>query len=533
MNRASLMLRISVGTLAIGAAGAHSAAAATTPVLIGQPAGTAIAGCTCLAVQLTDTGTSSYVIPFDGVLTRSNFTIGSFTSGTNEWVRAETLRKLGGTQATVISEGTKHIVTGISPAGPRNYLERIPASAGDVLGGEFDTTPIASATPSVFSGAAADQAGSFPGSPSVGQIVNTTGAANQRVNMQAVLEADADHDGYGDFSQDLCPGSPLATGACSGTLFGSDLQESLETTSFCGYACLRVQKTIGGHSTAAPYDGVVVRWRMLNPSSGEFGIRVVQPNGTGTYLSRGSDVRSVIGSGPLVSQIASFPTRLPIPAGAYVGLVAPAFASTVGFENEAGSSYGVSNDDPAAGATIVETVAAHPGTMLYDADIEPDADHDGFGDISQDGCPSDPASHDACPPVAAGSSASAGTTAPSPSAQRKPSISGFRAVPKRVPFEGSAKLRLLLSDAAEVTFTTEARVACRGSGKHCQPWHRVHAFQRALPAGTDTVPYPAGYRRHGRDRWLAPGSYRIAAVPSSSAGAGTTVRAAFTVLPPA
>ena len=37
-----------------------------------------------------------------------------------------------------------------------------------------------------------------------------------RVNLEAVLEPDEDNDGYGDFSQDLCPGSPIALSACAG-----------------------------------------------------------------------------------------------------------------------------------------------------------------------------------------------------------------------------------------------------------------------------------------------------------------------------
>ena len=34
---------------------------------------------------------------------------------------------------------------------------------------------------------------------------------------------------------------------------------------------------------------------------------------------------------------------------------------------------------------------------MLSADIEPDADHDGFGDETQDKCPTDATTHDACP----------------------------------------------------------------------------------------------------------------------------------------
>ncbi len=40
---------------------------------------------------------------------------------------------------------------------------------------------------------------------------------------------------------------------------------------------------------------------------------------------------------------------------------------------------------------------------------EPDADHDGYGDLTQDGCPTDPSTHGACPPPGGGSGSGTGT----------------------------------------------------------------------------------------------------------------------------
>jgi hypothetical protein len=44
--------------------------------------------------------------------------------------------------------------------------------------------------------------------------VSIGGSPSARVNVSAVVESDADGDGYGDVSQDLCPQSKLSQAAC-------------------------------------------------------------------------------------------------------------------------------------------------------------------------------------------------------------------------------------------------------------------------------------------------------------------------------
>ena len=112
--------------------------------------------------------------------------------------------------------------------------------------------------------------GKSPPIPSSEARPSTSDTSKARVNIEAVLEPDDDGDGYGDASQDLCPGLPTATAACSGALFGSNLQgeRSVPPAGCGGGGCMRIQKTIGGASTAAPFDGVVVRWRVLDAETG-------------------------------------------------------------------------------------------------------------------------------------------------------------------------------------------------------------------------------------------------------------------------
>jgi hypothetical protein len=198
------------------------------------------------------------------------------------------------------------------------------------------------------------------------------------------------------------------------------------------------------------------------------------------------------------------------------------------------------------------------GEVLYDADIEPDADHDGYGDATQDGCPTDTATQAACPAVAPaepGSPGSAGQpgTGTGPAGGTRPqattpAISGLRAVYKRFrvkrdgaviarrrPHAGTT-LRLRLSEVAAVTFSFALKrpVACPPVRKNqrCTRWVFVHAFKRDLAAGPSSVAYSGRYRRDGKTRSLEPGTYRMSVVAINAAGtASRTRRIALTVRP--
>ena len=127
------------------------------------------------------------------------------------------------------------------------------ATEGDVLGGQFHISGShAAGTPHYFTGGttSADKVGFKFGEPSLGSEFATDSAPepSRRVNMEGILESDEDGDGYGDYSQDLCLGSPIAITACSGALFGSDLQGARTTMGQCGFSCVRVQ-TLTRHLT--------------------------------------------------------------------------------------------------------------------------------------------------------------------------------------------------------------------------------------------------------------------------------------------
>lgn len=496
-------------------------------------------GCNCTLVQLGDIGPtgSSYLIPYDGVIVRSGLYVGEMI-GVSDTVQVQTVDPTGATTGTVVSEGTAHALVGSTAEAVRSFYERVPARMGDVLAARFNDGPCLCVTPAWFETTSeGDKALQAAPPLTAGGSFSVSPTGKRRLNLEAVLEPDEDGDGYGDASQDLCPGSPIGATACSGTLFGSDLQGEGSTPPLpcAAGGCIKVQKTLNGASTAAPFDGVVVRWRVLNGEAGNYIARVMVPNpaatgglNTGFTVLHSSATESVTAPVPPFSKISTFHTRLPIPAGGYVGLKVPSLTNQ-GFQASGGAATFVATNDGGDGLTV--SGQSHNGTVLYDADIEPDADHDGYGDITQDSCPSSASVHEgSCP-----------SSPPTSTPTARPQITGFKVVPKsfRVTPGGGVgakgtKLTLTLSAAATVSFAIESKLVCRPAEKvahRCKSgFRKVHTFSRSLPGGGSSVPYSGRYKRAGKVKSLKPGAYRVTAVASGAGGSGAPARTAFTVL---
>lgn len=532
---------------------ATSAAAAPLPVLVGQVgsasttgSATAAGGCICTVAQMHEASPTakSYVFPYDGVLVSSGTYVGNYVEPSDtDTVQVQTVNRTGATTGTVVSEGTTHHLLGLPTNAVSRFYDRLPAHAGDVLAARFHDSSFIESTPFFFKATASgDEVEVSSPTAAAGSLSGSSLVAERRVNLEAVLEPDEDHDGYGDASQDLCPGSPIAISACSGSLFGTALQgERSAPPAACLASCLYVQTTLGGVSTAASSPGVIVRWRVLNGSSGAYRIHVLtdNPGGSGgafhAYHVLGtSETGNVTApTNSAFSKISSFPTRMPIPAGAYVGLTVP--GSTVpGFQSSAGGQAKYSRTEaPFPGITGVGG-ESHNGAILYDADIEADVDVDGYGDVTQDSCPTSALVHEGpCPAAAVGPGGGpTGTTHANRS--QLPKIGSLAVKPKsfhakplgRVAAGGKwgTKVKLSLSSAATVTLAIEAR-----RDGH---FHVVTHLTKKAPAGRTTVTFSGQYRRAGKLTDLRPGTYRLTAGAKSSAGSGPVKRTTFTVLPP-
>jgi hypothetical protein len=204
-----------VGVLGAAPADAHPghepvarAAAATT---LGQ-SGPNLAVCSTPTVPAgvllgaQGAGGASYVATSSGVLT-------SFTHVANSTA--------GQVQAIVLADGpatnhklvaAKSLKVSVTPGTTNTFPIRLPIAAGQRLGLGYTVSGMACAEV----GVAGDRLkGAAPFDADVtNDFVYATTVDNFRPNISAVLEPDADNDGYGDLSQDACPQSALTQMAC-------------------------------------------------------------------------------------------------------------------------------------------------------------------------------------------------------------------------------------------------------------------------------------------------------------------------------
>lgn len=180
-----------------------------------------------------------------------------------------------------------------------------------------------------------------------------------------------------------------AVAARAATTVGSDLARPANATA-CATSCtaFTTQSSAGAPVAVAPWDGVIVRWRVrAGAAAGGIALRAVRSSGTGAYVGAGtSEIESV------AAGISTFDTRVRVKAGDVIGADAsagaPIFATS--------TTTDVQSFSPQLGSTAGTPVKQPGRELLVNADIERDADGDGYGDETQDQCPTDPTRHDAC-----------------------------------------------------------------------------------------------------------------------------------------
>ena len=184
------------------------AAKAGTSVTIGQVNGTPTdCGFAVTAVQSASVGVS-YAVP--GTPAKSVITSYSYNSGSVPGsVRLA---------AFVPGLGTNWTLVGKSPLAPvtlfvvNTFQVRVPVPAGAHLGMQITSD-------SMDCGATTGSGGdilafSTTFNPDVATDMAVTQVAGVHANISAVVESDADGDGYGDVTQDLCPESALTQATC-------------------------------------------------------------------------------------------------------------------------------------------------------------------------------------------------------------------------------------------------------------------------------------------------------------------------------
>jgi hypothetical protein len=216
---------LAVGVVGLLAAMAPPAFAATT---VGQAAPSTATPTACgtssglVGVQTgSGPGAPSYAIPSDGVLTGYATRAASYPNAATQLV---VFRHSPGHDYTVVgSSDMNHL----APSALDNFPARISVLSGDLLGIQVAH----SANWCNFAGVSGDAlAFSPPFDPQPGTpFTPDSAAAGHRWNIEATLEADADHDGFGDETQDQCPTVATTQGPCPVTPVKSKCKHKKKT----------------------------------------------------------------------------------------------------------------------------------------------------------------------------------------------------------------------------------------------------------------------------------------------------------------
>jgi hypothetical protein len=198
----------------------------------------------------------------------------------------------------------------------------------------------------------------------------------------------------------------LALAAPSGAFAATTIGSRLDGVPTSGLACTPnctvahsvlppLSQALGG--VVAPDDGVVVRWRVkVGAATSPVALRITRPGVSGTRTGAGTGPTVT----PPINATTPYEVRLPIQSGDGLGLdccadpdpthLAYFFAPTASADTFTWTPRLLDGEPARSGGLF------SPGELLINADIEPDADHDGFGDETQDQCPTDATTAGAC-----------------------------------------------------------------------------------------------------------------------------------------
>jgi hypothetical protein len=298
----------------------------------------------------------------------------------------------------------------------------------------------------------------------------------------------------------------LPGAALGATPFGSPLTENPSgggnpNVTQCGTPpqaspCTRVLVALNSGADfpiTAPMNGVVTKFRIkaASPDMVTFRLaRLSEANGN-TALGVGA------GSGPTVKlggtgQIEEFPARMNVQQGDHVALDAVETSAVFG---SSGNTKMYEYAPPLAdGQAPRGSTGNENEELLVQAVIEADADGDGFGDETQDGCPGSRRATGECP-------------VPD---RKKPRITRLKLTPNL--FVTGSRIRYRLSENAKVTF--KVKRCARPVGTRCAQW-------KALP-GKLVQKGKAGRNsmrlRKLRGQRLSPSRYKLVAVAVDAAG---------------
>jgi hypothetical protein len=154
-----------------------------------------------------------------------------------------------------------------------------------------------------------------------------------------------------------------------------------------------VQATSAGSLYSAPFDGVITSWG----SRGWFdsmGFKVVRMGVGGAFTVLAADGPRNYTATPYDLQ--SYPVRFPVRQGDVLAIQIPSIVNHLCLPGDTGDLIGWRTGDVPAGSSSSFETTSQFEALPVEATIEHDADNDGYGDETQDLCPTDPSTHGLC-----------------------------------------------------------------------------------------------------------------------------------------
>jgi hypothetical protein len=207
--------------------------------------------------------------------------------------------------------------------------------------------------------------------------------------------------------------APFATAASAATEIGSSCEATIVSVAKSETQIERA----AGVPVATPAAGVITKWKVKAGNVGPL-METLK-----VYKRFGSELEAIAESTPgnvEKNKVNEFATRLPVPAGAIFGGYSPeGIPYCFGGSTPAGDVIQFTSENIAVGTKKPGGTSQATSTLSLLVTVEPDADGDGYGDETQDQCPTNAAVQTACPTTAPGtggggsSSGGGGNTSPS------------------------------------------------------------------------------------------------------------------------
>ena len=161
---------------------------------------------------------------------------------------------------------------------------------------------------------------------------------------------------------------------------------SFVPTGACGSALTFLANVSPASHYAAPSAGVITSWTFRTGADAPSTLRLKVGRNVGglAFVTVGQSAREFLAPG----QAITFPTRVPVQGGDVIGFAHSSGFTCANFASP-GYDYVSAPLDPAPGTTTAYTQVGVSARFPISAQLEPDVDNDGFGDETQDLCPSD------------------------------------------------------------------------------------------------------------------------------------------------